>query len=580
VGTGGPSVLDPQAISEFPEMYPGAVTVDPGSPLPESNAQDGRDRALLVFFGVILISFVIALFIWWVLFQYDQKPGQVYGLGFWVPSDRPGWLPLHSVYGPLVGKHYFGDFFQLYYAVRSHAPYSNPVSHTGVNPGYLMPLALVSWLPYPAGGYVYLGLLLTAWVLPACFIARRSYVMAVAYLLAATLSVPGLLALDIGQPEIFVYVLAVAAFHQMIRRPELSTVLMGIAIAIKPYMALFLALYLFRRQYRMVIEGLLLGVALNVATAFYLVKGMAATVHLWSVILQDSLGYGSGSALKGWNHAPFLRDNASLFGISYTFASLHVPGLRTVGHALAGHYTAFSMVVLVVTLLLFWRYQARMALEVQWLYLAVVFLLVPSYTIGYAWLLLLVPFVSAALGGVGETTEGRPRFGLLQSKAVFITVALVIVPYPANIALPHALAASNPAYGPNANTVMTPVLLLVLLFLILWKSARMPQEQPALGGLRSLGNGGGRREALHRARTSSTSLKSFDRDFGMAVLAAAGAQVLGAFVAFSLSVVQPAASASPPIPASTVVAGDKGAASSLPSHPPDGPAPPSARSTD
>jgi hypothetical protein len=505
-----------------------------------SEERDKRDRSLIVFWGTVLLAFFIALLIWWVLYQYDQKPGQLYGLGFWVPNDRPGWLPVHSPYGPLVGKHYFGDFFQLYYAVRSHAPYSNPISHTAINPGYLIPLAMVAWLPYPAGGFVYMGALLAAWIAPAVAIARRSVVMAGFYLFAATMSVPGLLALDIGQPEIFVYALAVAAFHQLTRRPGLSVVLIGVATAIKPYMALFLALYLFRREYRLAVWALLIGIVLNVATAIYLVHRAVLTVHLWSTIIHASLGYGSGRALVGWHQAPFLRSNASLFGLFYTLGASHVQGLSGIGHALADHYSIFSMSILVVGLILIWRLHRRMTLEVQWLYLAVLFLLVPSYTIGYAWLLLLVPFVSGALGAQEEPIDGTRRFGLLESRVVFIAVALSIAPYPANIALPSPLSNMDPAFGPNGNTIMTP-LLLVFIIVLLVKNASSPPS-----GLRqlqkSIRQADQSRKSRHSAKPvpAGSFLQGLDYDFGAAFIAVIVTQAAGVLVAFLLS-------ASPPL---------------------------------
>ena len=199
---------------------------DPGTPPPEMASDDGildsRDLSLMIFGGTILASFLVAFFIWWILFQYHQQPGQLYGLGLWVPSDRPSWLPAHSGYGPLLGQHYFGDFFQLYYAVRTHAPFTNSIDPTSVNPGYLLPPALVSWLPYPAGGYVYMIALLAAWVLPAIAIARRNVFIALVYFLAASLSVPGLLSIDIGQPEIFLYALAIGGFYYLDRRPKLE----------------------------------------------------------------------------------------------------------------------------------------------------------------------------------------------------------------------------------------------------------------------------------------------------------------------------------------------------------------------
>ena len=107
-------------------------------------------------------------------------------------------------------------------------------------------------------------------------------------------------------------------------------VLLGLAIAIKPYMALFVIILLFRKQYRLAIWSLIIAGLVNFATALYLVHGMALTGHLWSVIFHDSLGYGSGNGLRDWGQAPFLHFNASLYGLFYTLGSLNVPVVSSV----------------------------------------------------------------------------------------------------------------------------------------------------------------------------------------------------------------------------------------------------------
>ena len=396
----------------------------------------------------MIFSFLVAFVIWWALFQYGQHPGQLFGLGLWVPNDRPSWLPLHSSYGPLIGQHYFGDFFQLYYAVRSHAPYTNALAPTAVNPGYLLPLALVSWLPYSGRRVRVPGRPLRRLAL-----ARRPHRPPES---PAGAALPGgghaqhprpAGSLDIGQPEIFLYVLAVAAFCLMRRRPIASSVILGLAIANKPYMALFLLLYLYKKQYRAAIYAVLIALATNYLTALYMVHGAVFRSHLWSVVLHASLGYGSGNGLKFWNQAPFLRSNAYLYGLLYTLAPVHVPVISSLAHDLVTHYTVFSIALLGLILVYLLRIQSRLTLETQWLYLAIAFLLIPSFTIGYAWLLLFVPFVAVAATRRRHRSNEDGRFGLLQSRTLVIAVALSVVAYPANIALPSRLVASLPRYG-------------------------------------------------------------------------------------------------------------------------------------
>jgi hypothetical protein len=508
----------------------------PAEPATLDGVVDPRDLSLMIFGGTILASFLVAFFIWWILFQYHQQPGQLYGLGFWVPRDRPSWLPAHSSYGPLLGQHYFGDFFQLYYAVRTHAPYTNSIDPTGVNPGYLLPEALVSWLPYPAGGYIYMIALLGAWILPAIAIARRNVFIALIYLVAASLSVPGLLSIDIGQPEVFLYALAIGAFYYLDRRPYWSVVLLGLAIAIKPYMALFVIILLFRKQYRLAIWSLVIAGLVNFATALYLVHGMALTAHLWSVILHDSLGYGSGNGLRDWGQAPFLHFNASLYGLFYTLGSLNVPVVSSIARILANHYSPVSLVFLVASLVILWRVHKRLTLEVQWLYLAALFLLVPSFTIGYSWLLLFVPFVTAAIATSYESP--RERLGLFQNRLIVIAVALSLVPYPAIVGLPPSLRASNPVLSPTANVFMTPALLALVLGAIVWSS-----RQFSVRRTRDLAHDASilqveQRQPRHRIRNvrSPSPLSGLGWRVGWPLLAVLGCQITACTLAFALSV--------------------------------------------
>ena len=503
------------------------------SPAPANGDGDGdgvvdqRDTALILFWGTMIFSFVVAFLIWWGLFQYSEHPGQLFGLGLWVPNDRPSWLPLHSGYGPLIGQHYFGDFFQLYYAVRTHAPYTNALAPTAVNPGYLLPLALVSWLPYPAGGYVYLVALFGAWLVPAAVIARRSRLLALLYLVGATLSIPGLLALDIGQPEIFLYVLAIAAFCLMRRRPIASAVILGLAIAIKPYMALFLLLFLFKKEYRSAIYAVVIALLTNFLTALYLVHGAVFRSHLWSVILHASLGYGSGNGPQVLEPGAVLAARARRStAFLYTLAPVHVPVLSGLAHHLVAHYTFFSIALLAVMLVYLLRIQSRLTLETQWLYLAIVFLLIPSFTIGYAWLLLFVPFVAIAATRHRHRSNEDGRFGLLQSRTLVIAVALSVVAYPANIALPARLVASLPRYGPSGNNVLTPFFLLVALGLVAWHGQRSLKATETRLTTASLPSPWSPVRSLHW----------LNRSLGLAVVAVLGFQVVGATVAYALSV--------------------------------------------
>ncbi len=508
-------------------------------------AQDDRDRRLIALWATMLFAFLLAFVMWWVIYEYYQQGSQVYGLGLWAPNDRPGWLPALSGYGPLVGKHYFGDFFQLYYAVRSHAPYTGHVVRTALNPGYLVPVALVAWLPYPAGGFVYIGALIIAWLLPALAIAIRSRFLAFLYLIAATLSVPGLLALDIGQPEIFVYVLAVFAFMMFGRRPHFSAALMGVAIAIKPYMVIFLLIYLSHRQYRLIVRAVLIAVVVNLGAAFVLAPRLAITAHFWMTILRGSFGYGSGKSLALWGGLPFLRSNASLFAIFDTLGGIHSPVFSTVAHALARNYSIVSALLLAAGVLAFWRLHDKMTLEMQWLYLAAVFLLTPSFTVAYAWLLLLVPFVIAAQGGVEPIEAESRKAGLLQSRAVVAMVALCMAPYPENISIPKLLITSDPMFAPNGNTIATPVLLLAIVVLIIHAARRRRDDVDRFGDVRQASIDGTvwPRHRPARPMAAESYLRKLDRDVSGPLLAAVGCEALVALIAFGISSSQPIATA-------------------------------------
>jgi hypothetical protein len=373
---------------------------------------------------------------------------------------------------------------------------------------------------------VYLVGLLIAWILPAVAIARRNHFLAVVYLVVTTLSIPGLLALDIGQPEIFLYVLAIPAFFLITRRPRTSAALLGVAIAIKPYMALFLLIYLFRKEYRLALRAIAIALAVNFVTALYILHGSAFSLHIWDTILHDSFGYGSGNGLKLWDNAPFLRSNASLFGFLYVFGAGHLPVVGASARLLVHHYTAFSFAVLAGMLGVLWRIRSRLSLELQWIYLACVFLLIPSFTIGYAWLLLFVPFVSLAMTRRGNGLHQPGRLGLLESRSLLVTLALSVAAYPANIALPASLAASQPRLGPSGNSILTPALLVVALVLIVSKSANKVRAADTI--------------TPDLAPRSARVRRRLNWSVGASAVAVLCSQIAGCAIAYGLSAASPA----------------------------------------
>ena len=300
-------------------------------------------------------------------------------------------------------------------------------------------------------------------------------------------------------------------------------------------MALFIIILLFRRQYKSALWSLLIAVFVNFATALYLVRSMALTGHLWSVILRASAGYGSGNSLKDWNEAPFLHFNASMYGLFYTLGSLNLPAVSSIARILAAHYSPISLAFLIAALAVLWRFHKRLSLEVQWIYLAAVFLLVPSFTIGYSWLLLFVPFVSAAISKSYSTPTDR--LGLFQNRLLVIAVALSVVAYPAIVALPTALRASNPVLSPTANVFMTPALLLLVLGVIVWSARQFdPRRNRDTEFNSSIVPVS--RQPRHRIRSSrSTSpLGGLGWSVGWPLLAVVGCQVAACTLAFAVSV--------------------------------------------
>lgn len=447
------------------------------SPDPQGKGRDlsrpmaARERPVAVGLGagevdlvskwaVLLVTFGLALCIWWVAYSYFRNPNAAYGLGFWNPSDRAAWLPVTAPYYPLVGQHFFGDFFQFYYLIRTHTVYTGAAFHTDLNPGYLLPSALVSWLPYPAAGTCYVTMLLSAWVLPGFVIGRRRPLLGALYLLGATLTVPALMALDLGQPQVFLYVLALGALALFPRRTRTSAVLLGVAIAVKPYMLLFVLPYLLRRRYRDALLAVGVAVGVNVALGFALGGVHFFSPHVLGQIIVGMTSYGSGASLKIWGGQPFLHDNSSLFALVET---LHLAGTPIVGAAagaLAAHYTIVEIVIGVALVWLLAAKRAAMTLEDQWLLLTATLLVVPSYSLGYAWLLLLVPLAARAWTAVSDPTSPAPPGG-----ARAYLPLLAVVPYPAVITGP---AFPNAAFGPNGNTVVTPLLVAALLVAIAW----------------------------------------------------------------------------------------------------------------
>jgi hypothetical protein len=482
-----PSDREPEIASEPPLEEPDVRT----APSLEESQQrtislSVGDFRLVQLWTFAVFSFLVALLGWWVSNSYFNDASAKESLGFWVPNDRPAWLPFSSHFRPLIGEHFFGDFFQLYYLIRSHVAYTGHIFHTSLNPGYLLPAYLVSWLPYPLAGYVYLVVLAILWLLPAVLIARRSSLLAVLYLVATTLSVPGLMALDLGQPQVVVYILAIFSFYYLQSRPVLASSLLGLAIAIKPYMAIFLLIYLVSREYRSILRSVVVGVVVNIALAVALVGRTTIRVHFWDTILRGFLNYGSGGHQQIWANGAFLRNNSSIYGLAVTLNAAHVSWLMSITRLIIVHYNVFTVISLIVTLgWYFWK-RAALSTEMQWVYLTVVLLLIPSYSIGYAWLLLLVPFVCRAMKPSTVSPSGSPgtlpQRSLLDGYLPYVIILAVAI-YPANITL---TAFPSAQFGPNGNTLITPILLVTAL-VMMWattgpRKASRPRRAAHAGG--------------------------------------------------------------------------------------------------
>lgn len=450
-----------------------------------------------------LAIFLVALIIWWASFQYFANPNQNYGLGFWIPNDRPAWLPLHSPYHPIVGQHFFGDWFQLYFLIHSGAPYTGHVFHTALNPGYLLPAYLTSWLPYPSAGYVYLSLLVVAWLAPAALIFRYNRPLSILYLVAATATVPALMAFDLGQPQIFVFASALFSYYYLLlTRPLASSMALAISIAIKPYMLLFLLVFLACRVPWAAVISLVVAAIINLIMGAILVGLRVLDPLFWGHIIHASFSYGSGSNLSIWGHGGFLRTDSSIYGLISAIAHARVAGISSLSRFLGSHYLALSMLLLAAALYWYWRRGRKLATGVQWLYFTLLIMLIPSYTLGYAWMLLIIPFVGLVLPRARLSIPWASQVEDTDSTSglwVCVLTFLAILPFPTNIHLPGFTA----QFGPNGNTVMTPILLTVALGLLLASGGKLRRGAHAhIRARRVVGPVGGGTEAPENALIS------------------------------------------------------------------------------
>ncbi len=438
----------PKTSSRFAKKFTKSPAVDPSL------------QRLFIFFASMLTSGA-AIFSY--LRIYEGSYVNNYSYGLWTIADRPSWLPFSSRLGPLLGPHYFGDFFQFYYIIRSHFPYTDHTVNTSMNPGYLFPAYTVSWISYPSAGYIYMSALLALFLLPFVWIATINWKNASLIFAIVSLSVPAIQALGLGQPQIILFVCSILTIYFFEDNASISAIFLGIAIAIKPYMAIYLLLFLLRRDYRSTLRALALATTSNAILAFVLAGKIAFEARLWHQIAKGFIGYGSGISI--WAGNPFLKNNSSLFSLLNTLHVSRVGAYLPIFDGLLNHYLLMSIVIFLLLMVPYFRSRKSWGLLTEWTYLTAVILLIPSFMLGYAWLLLLVPIVSVACHPSANWSKEYHQY-LSGPLPYFIILAVAI--YPVNIL---GTSISIPE-APNGNSLVTPIMLLTILAYIIVRWTR------------------------------------------------------------------------------------------------------------
>lgn len=389
----------------------------------------------------LLATIILAGFALGVIFHYAL--GFYAHLGF--PFNTFIWSP------NLV----FSDFTDVSAAVKNFAPFQKPIWYINY-----FPLAYILLFPFTfiknktLGYLLFLSIFLVFWIIFnvktfKCEELNKLQNLQNIFILTYA-SYPFLMIVDRGNFDMMLFILF-ATFIYYFKREKylLSAVLLAVFNGIKPFMAIFLVLFLFKKKFKELIFSLIISFLLVVG-GFMLLKGefwhqiivfiTNITACKYIYLLDTSFSNGNG-----------LFANSSLFmPLKLSVFYLNLQNVIT-GILLVKIYSVLSFVITLTTVFFTWKEKVFWK-QVSLLTLCA--LTTPYIMIDYKLLFLFIPL------GLFINTKEKTKFDLIYT----ILFGLLLIPKNITIMLPLAWGAQF-----SLSVILNPLIMLTFIGLIIFE---------------------------------------------------------------------------------------------------------------
>lgn len=369
----------------------------------------------------------------------------------------------------------FSDFVDVSAAVKNFAPFQKPIWYINY-----FPLAYILLFPFIfiknriIGYLLFLSIFLGFWI-PfniktfKCEDLNKMQNLQNIFILTLV-SYPFIMLIDRGNFDMMLFILF-AGFIYYFKKEKylLSALLLAVFNGIKPFMAIFLVLFLFKKKFKELLFSLIISFLLIIG-GFMLLKGefwnqiivfiMNMTACKYIYILNSNFSNGNG-----------LFANSSLFiPLKLLITYLNLQTIIT-NAVLLKIYSVLSFVITLTTVFFAWKEKVFWK-QVSLLTLCA--LVTPYIMIDYKLLFLFIPlglFVNAKTNPLGKT-----KFDLVYT----ILFALLLIPKNITILLPLAWGARF-----SLSVILNPLIMLIFIGLIIYEQLASSKGFQPLEGEKS-----------------------------------------------------------------------------------------------
>lgn len=391
---------------------------------------------------ITLISCIIAIGFTMAVFYHYMQSAYLH-LG--IPFNTFIWWPNLA----------FSDFLDVSAAAKNFAPFQKPIWYINYFPLayiFLFPFTLIKHKIF--GYLIFLSIFLSFWIpfnIKTFKCKDLNFVQNLQNLFFLTyVSYPFIMLVDRGNFDMMLFIM-LAGFLSFYKKEKylLSAVILAVFNAIKPFMAIFLVLLLFKKKFKEVFFSIILSLLLVVG-GFMILKGdfwdqilvfiMNITACKYIYLLDSSFSNGNG-----------LYANSSLFmPLKLLIFSLNLQNIIN-NVILVKIYSVISSVITLTTIFFVWKEKVFWK-QVSLLTLCA--LVTPYIMIDYKLLFLFIPM------GLFVNAKEKTKFDLIYT----ILFALLLIPK--NITILSQLAWGSMF---SLSVVVNPLIMLLFMGLIIFE---------------------------------------------------------------------------------------------------------------